>query len=204
MLGFQRPIMSETVQRVARPTGSIEPDDGPSSSNITIRRNTLTLYISFTAIILSVASAGVNLWTFYAAGQQKMVNEADQIFLRAEANRILRETHASPGSHPKLAEQLKALYQNVNYRPNAEVPLSLFERAAFSLMVESYAVPLREVQLKRSEVLVKLSGPRVGLGPNLMCDIDVHDPACPDEIRGLSPLPFPAYNDPYWKPTEKE
>lgn len=174
--------MDAPIKQVPRPSSASEPQG--SESTFVIQRNTLTLYISFAAIILSCASAAVNLFTFYAGGQQKMRNEADQILLKAQANRVLRELDAAPTSHPKLRDELATLYQNINYRPTAASPLSVFERAAFSLVVEAYAIPLREVQLKRAEVLSKLG---LTLGGNDMCDIDVHDPVCPPSQRGKLP-----------------
>lgn len=139
--------MPETFQRVPRPAS---PGDAEEVRPVnTVRRNTLTLYISFAAIILSCASAAVNLFTFYGGGQQKMINEADQILTKAEANRVLQEMTKTPGAHQALREELRKLYKNLTYRPSPDAPLNHFERAAFGLMVEAYALPLSEVQLRQ-------------------------------------------------------
>lgn len=139
--------MSDSVHRVQRPSAAQEMGESRQSS--TVSRNTLTLYLSFAAIILSCASAAVNLFTFYSGGQQKMLNEADQISLRAEANRVLQKLTTDPASHPALREELVRLYKELNYRPPFDASLTVFERAAFGLVVEQYAMPIVEVQLRQ-------------------------------------------------------
>jgi hypothetical protein len=141
--------MDVPIKQVPRPSSS--PEQQGNDAPYVIQRNTLTLYLSFAAILLSCASAAVNLFTFYAAGQQKALNEADQILLKAQANRVLAETNAKPDSHPQLSKELASLYSNLIYRPAPEVPLTVYERAAFGLVVEAYALPLTEVLQKRME-----------------------------------------------------
>lgn len=143
--------MDAPIQHVPRPTSSKEAEESPSA--FVIQRNTLTLYISFAAIILSCASAAVNLFTFYAGGQQKMVNEADQILTRAEANRVLQELTKNPNSHPVLNEELAKLYKDLRYHPPVDAKLTVYERMAFGLAVEMYSIPLTTVQMQVMKTL---------------------------------------------------
>ncbi len=140
--------MDAPIQHVPRPGSSPETQENQSANTFVIQRNTLTLYISFAAIILSCASAAVNLFTFYGGGQQKMVNEADQIFVRAEANRVLKEMARKPGSHSVLAEELKKLYQDLRYHPPSTAKLDVYEWMAFGIAVETYSIPLTTVQMQ--------------------------------------------------------
>ena len=148
--------MDAPLQHVPRPSSS---KDAPeNSSAFVIQRNTLTLYISFAAIILSCASAAVNLFTFYAGGQQKMVNEADQILLKAQANRVLQDLNDHPETHPELKRHLDRLYKTLVYRPPFDAKLTVYERAAFGLVVEAYAAPMTGVQQQLIEARMKLTG----------------------------------------------
>ena len=61
--------MAEKVARLARPSSTLE-EPGVFSGN-GINRSQLTLYLSIAAIVLSVASAGVHLVTFFGGERQK-------------------------------------------------------------------------------------------------------------------------------------
>lgn len=176
--------MPDTFQRVARPSAEFESSSPGVATARGINRSQLTLFITVFAMLLSVAGAGVNLYIFFGGGQQKTLNEADQILLQAQASRILRENDINPKLHPNLGAELTRLYANLSYQPGTNAPLTVFERVAFALVVESYANPIRDVQLKRSEVLTKLG---LTLSSRDMCDIDPNDPKCPDNWRRSSP-----------------
>ncbi len=176
--------METPLQHVPRPGSSSGSSENKSA--FVVQRNTLTLYISFAAIILSCASAGVNLFTFYGGGQQKMVNEADQILLKAQANRVLREVNLNPQSHPTLQAELRKLYRNLQYHPSADAALSLYERAAFSVAVDAYAVPLSTVQSQRLQAIQSANGVMpvwvIRSRKYEGCFVDPYEEGCPSEL----------------------
>lgn len=174
--------MDAPIKQVPRPTSSTEPQLNESA--FVIQRNTLTLYLSFAAIILSCASAGVNLFTFYAGGQQKMLNEADQVLLKVQANRVLQDLNDHPGSHPVLTQHLDRLYKSLIYRPPFDAKLTVYERAAFGLVVEAYAAPMTGVQQQLADTRMKLvTGFMNGGNPisfqTAYCLADPFAPGCP-------------------------
>jgi hypothetical protein len=107
-------------------------------------------------LVLSILGASINLYVFKAGGQQKTLNEADELQLKASANRVLQEVNNNPASHPQLVKELNRLYKSLIYRPPFDSPLSVYERAAFGLLVENYAGPMSEVQLRNLQAREKL------------------------------------------------
>ena len=144
--------MSEpTQQRVARPSSDAEFPAVSTPSGVS--RNTLTFWLSITAIFLSIVSAGINFYIFWDVGERKATNEADEIQLKAEANRVLREMTGNPQSHVRLRGELTRLYKTLTYRPSFDAPLTVYERAAFGLVVAEYAGPMADVQCNGSRCL---------------------------------------------------
>ena len=148
--------MQETVHRVPRPVGAVE-DPAKPPSFFSIQRNTFTLVVSIVALVLSLTGAFVNLYTFWSAGQKKALNEADQISIQAEANRVLQQVDKDPASHPLLRVELEKLYKDPLYRPRFDSKLGFFERMAFSEVVEHYAIPFANVQLLHVQARLQAS-----------------------------------------------
>ena len=81
---------------------------------------------------------------------------------------------------------LQKLYKNLQYHPAPDASLSLYERAAFSIAVEAYAVPLSTVQGQRLQAMQA--------GSTLMplwvlksrkyegCFVDPYEEGCPAEL----------------------
>lgn len=67
----------------------------------------------------------MDLFKFYAAGQRKASNEADEIQFKASANRVLREVATDPNSHPQLGEELRRLYKSSKNRPAFDANLNV-------------------------------------------------------------------------------
>jgi hypothetical protein len=174
--------MSEQFQKLSRPVAT-ESQDLSSRPSIAIQRNKLTLFLSLAAITLSSATAIVNLYIFVQAGQQKALNEANQILVHAEANQILEETNRNPRSHAELNAELQKLYANLQYYPRPDAPLTIYERAAFALAVETYAKPITAVQLQRLEAMQAgsslMSPSTLQSRKSEACFVDPFEEGCP-------------------------
>lgn len=140
--------------------------------------------MSIIALVLSLAGAFVNLYTFWSAGQRKALNEADQILLPAEANRVLQELDRDPKSHPLLRVELSKLYKDLLYRPPADPKLSFYEQMAFSAAVQSYAIPLANVQLLNVQARIHASERgTVDLRTESRCFVDPYQVGCPARTK---------------------
>jgi len=78
----------ERSERLPRPSSTVLEVPGLSPSR-GINRNQLTLFLSVAAIILSVGSAGVQLYVFFNGGQQKMAAEAELARTQNEKEKAL-------------------------------------------------------------------------------------------------------------------
>jgi hypothetical protein len=148
--------------------------------------------LSIAAILLSVLSAGVNLFVFLAAGQRKTTNEADELQLKASANRVLQEVTNDPKSHPQLSAELTNLYKTLVYRPAYDANLTVYERAAFGLLVEGYARPIAEVQLQTAETRMQLLSHAFGTEKHFFTWAEV---ACVTDPFGYNCPPVQGVNE---------
>jgi hypothetical protein len=171
--------MALEPQRVVRPIGTVQ---APVKKRgwFAVNRNYFTLTLSVLAIVFSLVSAGVNVYIFWNGGQAKTVNEANQILVQAEVNKVLREVNAHPDSHPELTAELSKMYKDVLYRPPSDTILTFYERMAFATAVGIYATPMTNIQLQLAQARLHASERgTVDLKTESRCFVDPYLSGCP-------------------------
>jgi hypothetical protein len=102
-----------------------------------------------------------------------------------EKQRVIQEVTTDPNSHPELTIALSRLYKSLIYRPPFDAKLNVYERAAFGMVVDSYAKPVAEVQLRAVEARDKLMSQGLSTGGRLLnyeelgCVTDPFGYGCP-------------------------
>jgi hypothetical protein len=98
------PTMDQFVERVPKP-GATQPMNIVTPP-VGVQRNRLTLYLSLSAILLSVASAAVSLYVFLKAGEAKMLAETE----KAKVETRVQETEAE--WRPKILQNQNAALES--------------------------------------------------------------------------------------------
>jgi len=111
--------MDQFVERVPKP-GTTQPMNIVTPP-VGVQRNRLTLYLSLSAILLSVASAAVSLYVFLKAGQDKMIAERVKAEVETQLKQI--EVKWAPSilkNQNELIEAQKETERTTQYKNKTE------------------------------------------------------------------------------------
>jgi hypothetical protein len=109
-----------------------------------VQRNRLTLYLSLSAILLSVASAAVSLFVFLKAGEAKMVAETKVAEAEARWKDRVREAETALNQERVRTERMmQLLYGAERRRSEADAKVSEFKNRINTELVEPAMPSLR-------------------------------------------------------------